>query len=105
MKQEDWDNLETQHEMDRIKEQKKKQEYMKSIQGQIETAFLNFCIWCRCNGYDPYEETFLKMNIYLKSDNNDYKSDDRLLFLPQTENYIENKKALKKLIIEKTKKE
>ena len=105
MTQEYWDNLATEVEKKRQQKQKEQQEYYKTMQGQIETAFTHFCIWCRCKGYDPYTDTYIKLGEYLKGEDDELKDEDRKLFLPETENYIQNKKALKKLIIEKTKKE
>jgi len=95
-----WDNLEIRLENKRIEKSKELEKYWNSDEGKIKKAYINFCMWCRCYGKDPTKDTYELLKKYLDESNDaTYKGEDRILFQPQTKNYIENKKMLQQIII------
>ena len=94
-----WETLNRKLEIDRLKKDKKHQEWLNTLDGKIHTAYNNFKFWCRCNGYNPYINTYLLLQKYLYNTDIKFKNEDRKLFLKETTNYINNKNKLLELII------
>lgn len=87
---------------DRMKEQEAYLKRWAGQEGAIRRAYQDFCSWCRCNGYDPYTDSYGHFKEYITEGDTKYKGDGWKLFAVSDKNLpamvTDNKRAMKAMI-------
>lgn len=84
----------------RLREQNELNIYRKDNLGKIAGALVDFKVWCRCLGYDPYSDTLKLLKEYFNNGNNAYKAESHKLFVLSGVNSEKTVRANKNLMWE-----